>query len=100
MLEGLVCPQCGEHESLFMSLGRVPLSKASCPQCVGVRREVKAFYKIRGQEPFLDRTLAELGIPPFDIVVARLGDRAVGLELLADDCVSWGRWREDRRFNG
>ena len=84
VLEGFVCPQCGEHESLFTSLGRVPASKVYCPHCDGVRREVTTFYRIRGDESFIDHNLADIGVPPFDIVTARSGDRAVGLELSAD----------------
>ena len=84
MLEKLCCPQCGQEEAMFASLGRVSADKAYCPHCTGVRRDVRTFYKIRGQEPFLDRPLAEIGVPLFDVVIARTLDRAVGL-LLADD---------------
>jgi hypothetical protein len=42
------------------------------------------FYKIRGHEPFLDKTLAQIGVPLFDILIARSHDRAVGLELTGD----------------
>jgi hypothetical protein len=45
---------------------------------------VITFYKIRGDEAFLDRPLAEIGVPPFDIVIARSRDRAIGLELAGD----------------
>jgi len=84
VLERLCCPKCGTEETLFTSLGRVSADKAFCPCCPGVRRDVRTFYKIRGSEPFLDRPVAEIGVPPFDAVIARTLDRAVGL-LLADD---------------
>ena len=84
MLERLVCPQCDAEEELFTSLGRVRSEKAFCLNCPGIRRHVVTFYRIRGNESFLDRTLAELGIPPFDILVARSGERMIGLELTAD----------------
>ncbi len=84
VLEQLICPKCGDQETIFASLGKVSTSKAYCPRCTDTRREVKTFYKIRGSESFLDRTLAKLGLPPFDMVVAKAGDRAVGLELTAD----------------
>lgn len=84
MLERLVCPQCGAEEVLFMSLGRVRAERAFCPNCPGTRRNVVTFYRIRGTESFLDRTLAELGVPAFDILVARSGARMIGLELSAD----------------
>jgi molybdopterin/thiamine biosynthesis adenylyltransferase len=84
VLEKLVCPRCGKQEQMFSSLGRVRADKALCPECKDVRREVVTFYKLRGDESFLDRPLAEIGVPPFDIIIARNGDRAIGLELSGD----------------
>lgn len=84
VLEKLVCPSCGHEETLFASLGRVGADKAICPSCANVRRDVVTFYRIRGNEGFLDRTLAEIGVPPFDVLIARAGDRAIGLELGGD----------------
>jgi adenylyltransferase/sulfurtransferase len=84
VLEKLVCPRCGGEELLFESLGRVQSEKAFCPRCLGVRRDARTFYKVRGDEAFLGRTLAQVGVPPFDIIIARAGDRAVGLELAGD----------------
>jgi len=84
MLEKLVCSQCKREETLFASLGRVPADKANCPRCPGVRREVVTFYKIRGNEAFLGKTLSEIGVPPFDIIIGRTRDRAIGFELAGD----------------
>jgi adenylyltransferase/sulfurtransferase len=84
VLEKLVCPQCSRVETMFASLGKVREAAAWCPDCTGVRREVNTFYKIRGNEPFLDRTLKDIGIPAMDIVVVRVGDRSFGLELSGD----------------
>jgi hypothetical protein len=84
VLEKLVCPRCRREEILFASLGRVAAGKADCPYCPGARRDVVTFYKIRGNEAFLDRTLAEIGVPDFDIITARTRTRAIGLELAGD----------------
>ena len=85
VLHKMVCPSCGAEEELFVSLGKVKSDKAACPSCAaGAKREVVTFYKVRGTEPFLGRTLAEIGVPPFDILIARTAERAVGLELAAD----------------
>jgi adenylyltransferase/sulfurtransferase len=84
VLEKLVCPKCREEEPLFMSLGKVGANKANCPTCPGVRREVVTFHKVRGTESFLNRTPAGIGVPAFDIVIARTATRAIGLELAAD----------------
>ena len=88
MLEKLVCPNCGTAEQVFASLGRVPAERAWCPHCRAggkdVRREVVTFHAIRGDEPFVHQSLAEIGVPAFDILIARAGSRSVGLELSAD----------------
>jgi molybdopterin/thiamine biosynthesis adenylyltransferase len=84
MLEKLVCPRCRREEPMFQSLGKVRADAAACPHCPDVRRDVVTFHTIRGDEAFLDRTLAGIGIPHFDILTARGRDRAVGLELSAD----------------
>ena len=87
VLEKLVCPACGEAEPMFVSLGKVPADAALCPHCNGdaVQREVVTFHKIRGNEGFLDRTLADVGVPPFDVIIVRgEGGRSIGLELSAD----------------
>jgi molybdopterin/thiamine biosynthesis adenylyltransferase len=84
VLEKLVCPSCHREETLFTSLGKIKSQMAACPHCPDVRREVVTFYKIRGTESFLEKTLAQIGVPPLDILIARTADRAIGLELSAD----------------
>ncbi len=84
VLEKLVCPGCHREENLFASLGKVKSEIAVCPHCPDVRREVVTFYKIRGNESFLEKTLSQIGVPPLDILIARTPDRAIGLELSAD----------------
>ena len=84
LIEKLICPTCKDKEPMFASLGKVPESAAWCPRCRDVRREVVTFHKIRGDESFLDRPLAQIGVPPFDIIIARSPDRSVGFELSGD----------------
>lgn len=71
---------------MFASLGRVSADKAWCLKCADVRREVVTFYKIRGEESFVGRTLSQIGVPAFDIVIARSprDGRSIGLELSWD----------------
>jgi adenylyltransferase/sulfurtransferase len=90
VLEKMVCPACKAEEQLFVSLGRVKSDKAKCPSCGAGAREVVTFFKVRGTESFLDRTLADVGVPAFDILIARTAERAVGIELTADAAVVLG----------
>jgi molybdopterin/thiamine biosynthesis adenylyltransferase len=96
VLEKLVCPQCGREEELFISLGKAKAGMADCPHCPGVRREVVTFFKIRGNEAFIDRPLGDIGVPPFDIVIARGGGRSIGFELTGDGAAVLGPlWQGD-----
>jgi adenylyltransferase/sulfurtransferase len=95
VLEKLVCPQCGEEEAMFCSLGQVRDDAAWCPRCDAAghdraRREVVTFYKLRGKESFLDRTLKQIGVPAYDILVARSAERSVGFELTGDAAEALG----------
>jgi adenylyltransferase/sulfurtransferase len=84
ILEALVCPDCGLEEEWFCSLAEVKADDATCPGCGAARREVKTFHKIRGNESFIDDALADIGIPPFDIIFARNGVDVVGFEMAGD----------------
>jgi adenylyltransferase/sulfurtransferase len=84
VLARVVCPQCGRKEALFTSLGKVSAEKAVCPHCPGVHRVLETFYKIRGDETFANRPLASIGIPDFDILIARADGHSIGFELGGD----------------
>jgi adenylyltransferase/sulfurtransferase len=84
ILATLTCPSCGKTTPVFASLGSINDSIAACPDCNSPHRQVNTFYKIRGTEPWLDRTASSIGLPPFDIVIARTLTRAIGLEFSGD----------------
>lgn len=83
ILESLSCRSCGFEEQLFTSLGKVSTSMSACPHC-GKRRDVNTIFTINGDETFLDRTFAEIGVPAFDIVWARSSTALVGYEFAGD----------------
>jgi adenylyltransferase/sulfurtransferase len=83
VLEKLRCTSCGREQRAFESLGKVKAEKGICPNC-GAARDVVTFYKIRGDEAFLDEPLGAIGVPAFDIVIARAGERSVGFEFAGD----------------
>lgn len=69
----LTCAACGVSEPGRAVLGTVRESQAACHAC-GVHRVVEIASSI-GRDSDLDPslTLADLGLPPFDVVVARQG---------------------------
>jgi adenylyltransferase/sulfurtransferase len=84
VLQSLDCPRCGQSEELFVSLGKVRADQAFCPNCEGVRRHVKTFFRVGDAPELLNRTLGQIGVPAWDIIVARRDELAIGLELSAD----------------
>ena len=73
LLASLHCPACGEDEPIFASLGRVTEAQGLCPRC-SQPRVPSMFHTIDGRRQDLgDKTLAEIGIPPWDVLGGRVG---------------------------
>jgi adenylyltransferase/sulfurtransferase len=73
LLAGLSCPACGEEEPIFSSLGQVTEAQGRCPRCRQPRTP-RLLRTLDDREPaLLDRTLAALGVPPWDILGSRIG---------------------------
>jgi adenylyltransferase/sulfurtransferase len=66
----LTCPTCGTKETILRPLPQVTFEAAHCPDC-GVLRESVMTHQVTGQEGFLNRTLASVGVPPLHILRAR-----------------------------
>jgi len=77
------CPDCGQEEPIFKSMARLYESAADCPNCGG-HRDMNLTHRITGDEDFLDRTLAEIDLPPLAIVRARNGSERIYLEMTGD----------------
>jgi adenylyltransferase/sulfurtransferase len=90
VLAKLVCPKCRREEEVYQSLGKVSADRAVCPSCPDTRRDVILFHKITGNEPFIDRPFATIGVPPLDIVIARSSSRVVGFEFSGDSATVLG----------
>lgn len=69
----LTCPSCGDSAPGRAVLGAVRESQAACPRCRTHRVVEIASSVTRGDELDLAQTFADLGLPPFDVVVARQG---------------------------
>ena len=80
---------CGHRWDVFRPRSKVGQAEATCPQCGEVARpEVVA--EVAAGSPLAGRSLAELGVPPYD--VARVvGEAGTGFFLLAADRDRAGR---------
>jgi adenylyltransferase/sulfurtransferase len=69
----LTCPDCGDTSSGRAVLGAVRESQAACPQCKTHRVVEIASSIDRDSGVDLAQTPADLGLPPYDVIVARRG---------------------------
>lgn len=75
---------CGETKELFTPVHKLKGHMLTCPKC-GAQMTFDSVHSIRGNEDFLDRTPAEIGIPPLHIICGRVGMNAVYYEFTADE---------------
>ncbi len=83
LVTSLDCPRCGWHREVFRPRTKVTMAEAVCPKCrEGARPEVVG--SIDEGSPLADRSLADLGVPAYDIVRVD-GSEGSGFFLLAGD---------------
>ncbi len=78
VLRALECPTCREVEEILVSLGKISERQARCPAC-GTARIPHVLQTIDGDCGLLDRSPAEIGVPPFDILAAHSSDHRMFL---------------------
>jgi molybdopterin/thiamine biosynthesis adenylyltransferase len=71
LLSSLTCPTCDRTFPRFASLGKVTESDGLCPQC-GAPCAPNMYHTIGAELP-PGKTLAQLGVPPWDILAGRCG---------------------------
>jgi len=69
LILSLHCPQCGTREEVLQPISEVGFNRAHCPTC-GILRETEMTHTLHGDEGFLSRTLASVGVPPLHILRA------------------------------
>lgn len=73
LLASLTCPKCERTTPHLASLGKVTEAEGKCPDC-GSPRAPNIYHSLAGDSPLLGHTLAELGVPLWEIVVGRAGE--------------------------
>lgn len=71
------CPKCNNGREIFRPLQAMDRGEAICPNC-DAPMSLSTFSIITGQEDFLDRSFASLGLPPYDVVTASFEDTEIG----------------------
>ncbi|HUW35202.1 MAG TPA: ThiF family adenylyltransferase [Planctomycetota bacterium] len=80
IVERLDCPKCGESARVLLPAERVSEKDAICPKC-GSERVPQFVHTIPPDSPLLELTVAGIGLPEWDIVWARHGEKCVGIEV-------------------
>jgi molybdopterin/thiamine biosynthesis adenylyltransferase len=80
----LVCSTCNTRVEVNRPQYQVSVEEGTCPTCGQIREPILT-HTITGTEPFLNKTLSELGIPSLDIIPARQGLTYKFFELTGDE---------------
>ncbi len=83
LITTLECPNCNTTEQILKPLSDVSFEAGHCPTC-GILREATMTHIITGEENFLHRTLASVGVPALHILRAHNGVEYRFYELTGD----------------
>ncbi|MDO9547012.1 MAG: ThiF family adenylyltransferase [Pelolinea sp.] len=83
LILSLNCPQCGNREEILEPISAVGFKRAHCPTC-GLLRETVMTHTLNGDEDFLSRTLASVGVPDLHILRAYNTEEYRFYELTGD----------------
>jgi molybdopterin/thiamine biosynthesis adenylyltransferase len=77
IIQKFICSACGEEELKYAPVGSVRLQEATCSND-GRPRTVISAHSFSGREDYGRRRLDQLGLPPFDLFLARTPTREIG----------------------
>jgi len=72
LVTSLVCPTCQTTEEVLRPVSEITFEAGHCPDC-GELREAQFTHMVTGEENFLHRTLANVGVPALHILRAHNG---------------------------
>ena len=84
----LCCEPCETTESVMRPLAALDNQLAICPQC-GQPRRPERTHQITSDSELVDQTLAQLGIPPYDLIRVVSGDHLHVIALAGDRSGIW-----------
>jgi adenylyltransferase/sulfurtransferase len=84
LLGSLHCMRCNETQTLHSSLGRVTEAMGRCPKC-SEHRVPEIYHSIsRPEQSLADRSLEEIGVPAWDVLCGRCGEKRRFYEFQGD----------------
>ena len=83
LILSLDCPRCHTVDRILRPLSEVSFEAARCPTC-GLLRETQMTHLITGDEDYLNRSLAAVGVPPLHVLRAHNAQEYRFYELTGD----------------
>lgn len=83
LVDSVTCPSCNTSQRLLVAAESVTEADIRCATC-GSEQAATFVHNVSAGSDLLDRSLAELRLPLWDIVWARYGERFVGVEIAGD----------------
>lgn len=79
----LSCRHCGDLQAVHRHWSRIAESERPCPRC-GKPRDAEVIQSVDGDSPHARAPLAELGVPPAEVLPVHVGTRLLLFELTGD----------------
>ncbi|MBN1350053.1 ThiF family adenylyltransferase [candidate division KSB1 bacterium] len=76
IIHSLRCPRCETKTEVLACVGKLSYSDGLCPKD-GEVREVLTIHSFTGKETFGNKTIRQIGLPAYDVFVARSMERKI-----------------------
>jgi adenylyltransferase/sulfurtransferase len=78
------CPACGKSEEIFQPAEKIREDQLRCRAC-GAETAAAFLHSVDENSGLLEKSPREIGLPKWDILWARRGEKAIGFELSGDN---------------
>ena len=85
IVEKLACARCGQSEDLLLPVEKIPEKRVLCPSC-DAERVPHFVQSLSSGSELLQRTVRQMGLPPWGILWARRNAEVLGIEMAGDQC--------------
>jgi adenylyltransferase/sulfurtransferase len=79
----LECPSCGKKQTVLQAAEKLSEDQIKCPSC-GSETSPLFLHSITRETNLHDKTIADIGLPPNEIVWARRDEKILGLAIAGD----------------
>lgn len=83
VIQSFRCPKCGHPQDVYACAGTVTVDQGKCP-VDGEEMEVTTIHGFSGKESYGHRSVGTVGLPPYDVFVARSKNREMQILMEAD----------------